>query len=241
MQKVETIEPYDRTTAKWVEKVEEVETPKTVRKKIEYTAMKKVPYTVRMRVPVDCFGNAVGKPEPVDPKMRTFFSSTNRPSATEMKKVEDSDLNRRPSSFNVDPEKVKESKEPSPADLSPALFGSTKVAKPMMETHSVLVPETKNKVASTPSLKTLLGPPLEIKTPLKSLRLERTPAESVGSSEIVETSLMKPAVKSPVVKAEFNRDLIEAPSVPNIAPRTFDVQGIDKMDELKRRSITEIY
>ena len=244
MQKVETIEPYERTTARWVEKVEEVETPKTVRKKIEYTAMKKKPYTVRMRVAVDCFGNAVGEPEPVDPKWKTFFSSTNRPSDVELRNMEDTNRDRRPSSFNVDPGEDMDQRlpSPSPADLPPTLLGSTTSNKPMMETHSVLVPETKKKVESSASLKTLVGPPLKVKTPLKSLYVERTPAESVGTRESVETSALKPvAAEVPVERTDFNRDLIEAPSVPNIAPRTFDVKGIDQMDELKRRSITEIY
>ena len=251
MQKVETIEPYERTTAKWVEKVEEFETPKTVRKKIQYTAMKKTPYTVRMRVAVDCFGNAVGEPEPVDPKWKTFFSSTNRPSDVQIKKVEDADRDRRPSSFNVNPE-VDENRmlpSPAPADLPPTLLGSTTSAKPKVESHSVLVPETKKEVATSTSLKTLVGPPLEVKTPMKSLSPERTLAESVGTRDSVETSALKPAsptverpvVESPVVKTEFNRDLIEVPSVPNIAPRTFDVQGIDQVNELKRRSIKNIY
>ena len=246
MQKVETVEPYERTTAKWVEKVEEVETPKTVRKKIEYTAMKKVPYTVRMRVAVDCYGNAVGDPEPVDSKWKTFFSSTNRPSSVELKKVQDTNINRRPSSFNIGPEKAedrfkRDSDPVSPADLAPSLFGSTSVARPKVEVHSVLVPETKNEVATSTALKTMVGPPLEVKTPMRSLSPERTLAESVGTRESVETSALKPATVAPVVTADFNRDLIEVPSVPNIAPRTFDVQGIDKMDDLKRRSIKNIY
>ena len=248
MQKVETIEPYERTTAKWVEKVEEVEAPKTVRKKIEYTAMKKMPYTVRMRVAVDCFGNAVGEPEPVDSKWKTFFSSTNRPSEAEMRMVEDSNRDRRPSSFNVDPKNFdngEQQKPVSPADLAPELFGVTTAAKPKVEIHSVLVPETRKKVESSSSLKTLVGPPLEVKTPMKSLSPERTLAESVGTRETAETSALKPAsmsvTESPVVDSSFNRDLIELPAVPNLAPRTFDVQGIDQVDDLKRRSIKNIY
>jgi len=274
MQKVETIEPYERTTAKWVEKVEEFETPKTVRKKIEYTAMKKVPYTVRMRVPVDCFGNPVGKAEPVDSRWKAFFATTNRPSSEELQKIERENRDRRPASFNVDPKEAPEQKLPaqSPADLAPTLYGSTSETSATKsvagDTHSVLVPETETEIAASTSLKTLVGPPLEVKTPLRSLSPERTLAESVGTRESVETSALKPTAASanenttesvtdtaiknaieavtetvagPAQESGFNPNLIDPPSVPNLAPRTFDVKGIDQVEELKRRSIDSLY
>ncbi len=257
MQKVETIEPYQRTTAKWVEKVEEVQTPKIVRKKIPYTSTRKVPYTVRMRVAVDCFGNPVGDPEPVDPRWKSFFSTTNRPSGQELNKIEQADRESRPASFNVDPgpplgPENRKLPTPAPADLPPALLGS-KAGKPaLQESISVLVPQTKTEIETSTALTALAGAPLEVKTPMKALSPERSSAESVGASvntplqqslerrETVETSSVAP-VPGASVGAGFERDLIQPPAVPNIAPRTFDVRGIDRVEELQRRSIDSIY
>lgn len=249
MQKVETIQPYQRTTAKWVEKVEEVQTPKTVRKKIEYTTTRRVPYTVRMRVAVDCFGNAVSPPEPVDSRWKTFFSSTDRPSDKDLEAAEREIRNRRPASFNVDPAEApaRQLRSPSPADLPPKLLGADVTSSPsfdqpaVQETHSVLVPETETEIETATSLKTFVGEPLEVKTPMKALSPKRSPAESVGTRESVETSTLKPATDDATAKTKFDRNLIEPPSAPNIAPRTFDVQGIDQIEGLQRRSIKAIY
>jgi hypothetical protein len=249
MQKVETIEPYERTTAKWVEKVEEVETPKIVRKKIEYTSTRKVPYTVRMRVAVDCYGNPVGKPEPVDARWKTFFSTTNRPSDEDLEREVVTNSARRPASFNVDPAASGDRSLPSPAaaDLPPTLKESTS-AKPATpgsdETHSVLVPETETKIETSTSLKTLVTPPLEVKTPMKPLAAERSLADSVGARKTEETAALKPVTQAASESEEevrFDQDLLEAPEVPNIAPRTFDVEGIDQVEGLERRSIKNIY
>lgn len=242
MQKVETIEPYERTTAKWVEKVEEIEIPKIVRKKIEYTTTKKVPYTVRMRVAVDCFGNPVGKPEPVDSRWKTFLSTTNRPSDDELKKVVISNRDRRPASFDVDPTPAAERSLSSPAaaDLPPTL----KETGAREETHSVLVPETETKIETSTSLKTMVGPPLEEKTPMKPLSPERGLADSVGTRATEETSALKPATEAAtemVKEVQFDQNLLDAPAVPNIAPRTFDVKGIDQVEGGKRRSIKSLY
>ena len=266
MQKVETIEPYERTTAKWVEKVEEVKTPKIVRKKVEYTSTKKVPYTVRMRVAVDCYGNAVGEPEPVDPRWKSFMATTKRPSDADLERTERENRNRSPSSFNVDrSESVRERPTSVPADLAPTLretseFTSSRPSVERTETYSVLVPETETRIETTTTMDKLAGAPLEVKTPLRALSSPRSPAESVGgdSSNVVvrtvpaagrvlpaipateETSAFKPTVET-TTRTTFDRDLIEPPSVPNIAPRTFDVRGIDQVQELERRSIENIY
>lgn len=246
MQKVETIEPYERTTAKWVEKVEEVQTPKIVRKKIEYTSTKKVPYTVRMRVAVDCYGNAVGKPEPVDARWKTFFSTTDRPSDADLKKVVDENQDRRPASFNVDSTSSPDRglRTPAAADLPPTLKESTSRTSAKDETHSVLVPETETKIETSTSLKTLTGQPLEVKTPMKPLSSEPSSADSAGTRETEETSTLKPVAEAAtemVKEVPFDQNLLEAPAVPNIAPRTFDVEGIDQVEGLKRRSIKNIY
>ena len=246
MQKVETIEPYERTTAKWVEKVEEVETPKIVRKKIEYTSTKKVPYTVRMCVAVDCFGNPVGKPEPVDPRWKTFFSTTNRPSDDDLKKDVVINRDRRPASFNVDSPSSPDFSLPTPAaaDFPPTLKESTSSTSTTDDTHSVLVPETETKIETSTSLKKIVGPPLEVKTPMKPLSPERSLADTVGTRETEETSTLKPvteAVTEKVKEVQFDQNLLEPPAVPNIAPRTFDVKGIDQVEDLKRRSIKNIY
>jgi len=254
MQKVETIEPYERTTAKWVEKVEEVQTPKILRKKIAYTSTRKVPYTVRMRVAVDCYGNPVGKPEPVDARWKTFFSTTNRPSDEDLKKEVVTNRDRRPASFNVDPSPSSDRKLPTPAaaDLPPTLKETTSARSVAEESHSVLVPETETKIETTTSLKTFVAPPLEKKTPMRSLTPERSLADSVGTVQTKETSTLKPVTEAAtkaateaatemVKEVQFDQNLLEAPAVPNIAPRTFDVQGIDKVEGLKRRSIKDIY
>jgi len=246
MQKVETIEPYERTTSKWVEKVEEVETPKIVRKKIQYTSTRKVPYTVRMRVAVDCYGNPVSAPEPVDPRWKTFFSTTNRPSEDDLKQVVSANRDRRPASFNVDSESSTERtlSTPAAADLPPTLR-ATNSAKPALDdTHSVLVPETETEIESSTSLKLIEAAPLEVKTPMKPLSAERSTADSVGTRETMETSTLKPATRSVTdagKETSFDQNLLDAPTVPNIAPRTFDVKGIDQIEGLKRRSIKNIY
>lgn len=241
IQKVETIEPYQRTTAKWVEKVEEIETPKIVRKKIPYSTTKKVPYTVRMRVAVDCYGNPVGKPEPVDVRWKTFLSTTNRPSDEDLKKEVVDNRDRRPASFDVDssPSSGRALPTPAAADVPPMLKEST-----VKETHSVLVPETETNIETSTSLKTLAHPPLEVKTPMKPLSPKRSLADSVGVRETEETSALKPATEAAtemVKDVQFDQDLLDAPAVPNIAPRTFDVKGIDQVEGLQRRSIKNIY
>ena len=246
MQKVETIEPFERTTAKWVEKVEEVETPKIVRKKVEYTSTRKVPYTVRMCVAVDCFGNPVGKPEPVDARWKTFFSTTDRPSNAERKQDVIENRDRRPASFNVGPISSTDRTLPTPtaADVPPTLQETTSAMPAKGEGHSVLVPETETNIETSTSLKTLVGPPWEVKTPMQPLSSKRSLADSVGTRETEATSTLKPvtdAVTEKVKETKFDQDLLAAPAVPNIAPRTFDVKGIDQVETLKRRSIDTIY
>lgn len=280
MQKVETIEPYQQTTVKWVEKVEAVPTSKIVRKKVPYMTTKKVPYTVRMRVAVDCFGNSVGKPQPVDPRWNEFLSTTNRPSDEALATDVTLDRNRAPASLNVDPLKDRGGngdgglRSPTAADLPPVL-GATTSAKPAVssvsdgEIHSVLVPETETEIETSTSLSTLATPPLEVKTPLRSLAVERSPEQSVGTADTVETAVdpittgspstgatsaqpsaaQETSVRKPAIDAGpqtnfgsgFNKDLIAPADVPNIAPRTFDVEGLDQVEKIRRRSITNIY
>lgn len=64
-QKVETVEPYEVEVLKWIPETREVETPRTVRRRVEYQMMQDVPRTVMMKVPVDVCGNPLGNPVPV--------------------------------------------------------------------------------------------------------------------------------------------------------------------------------
>ena len=66
LRRVEKVEPYDKLTARWVEKTREVRVPKTVRRRVPYTETVMVPRTVWMKVPVDVFGNVIGNPIPIE-------------------------------------------------------------------------------------------------------------------------------------------------------------------------------
>ena len=64
-ERVEKVEPYDVSTCRYMPYTENMKTPKTVTRRVEYTVPKKVPYIVMMRVAVDAYGNQVGEPEQV--------------------------------------------------------------------------------------------------------------------------------------------------------------------------------
>ncbi len=61
-QKVETFEPYDVETSRWVPYQREIEVPRTVSKRVDYEVMQAIPRTIMMKVPIDCFGNEIGDP-----------------------------------------------------------------------------------------------------------------------------------------------------------------------------------
>lgn len=75
-ERVEKVEPYERTTARWVEKTRQVQVPKTVRRRVAYEVMENVPRTVWMKVPVDSFGNVVGAAIPIESTSSTTSSTT---------------------------------------------------------------------------------------------------------------------------------------------------------------------
>jgi hypothetical protein len=68
LRRVEKVEPYEKVTARWVNKTREVQVPKTVAKRVPYTVMENVPRTVWMKVPMDAFGNVLGNPIPIESK-----------------------------------------------------------------------------------------------------------------------------------------------------------------------------
>lgn len=179
MQKVETIEPVEKTTAKWVEKEEAIETPKIVRRRVPYTTTRRVPYRVRMRVAVDSYGNAIGEPEPVNPRDIEFIrdtssssnsrSSTNRPSDSDLKSVLEDSRDRRPASFNVDDQSTTSPRSPAAADTTPSLSdkSSSETSGRSSGVRSILdrgeeFPETVRKFEPRTSLNPLGGEPVRV-------------------------------------------------------------------------------
>ena len=64
-QRVEQVEPYEVEVCKWVPKTSEVQVPRTVARRANYSVDQIYPVTQWIRVPVDAFGNALSSGEVV--------------------------------------------------------------------------------------------------------------------------------------------------------------------------------
>ena len=274
LQKVETIEPVEKTTAKWVEKQEAIETPKIVRRKVAYQTTKKVPYTIKMRVRVDSYGNSIGEPEPADPEWRAWFKAmeelgkptmleTTVKSGESIKSVIDKPVYDKSSIYYTDPSfRPLGAVEPKAADAVPTLkesAGKVRTAPPAINTvnkprvksdnrvRSILVPETKQKIVSTTTMKTLGGAAVEIVTD------STPPPVPTPAKELVDNVIENKFVAPVKTKAEtslkstwqtFDPELIKQPVVPTAIPNVrsnISVPDIDRVEELKRKPINEIY
>jgi hypothetical protein len=64
-QKVETVEPYEVEVLKWIPETNEIEVPRTIRRRVDYEMMQDVPRTIMRRIPLDICGNPIAMPSPV--------------------------------------------------------------------------------------------------------------------------------------------------------------------------------
>lgn len=274
LQKVETIEPVEKTTAKWVEKQEAIETPKIVRRKVAYTTTKKVPYTVKMRVRVDSYGNSIGEPEPADPQWRAWLKAmqeqgkptmleTTVKSGESMKSVIEKPVYDKSSIYYTDPSfRPLGAAEPKAADTVPTLketAGKVRTTPPAINTvnkpqvksnnrvRSILVPETKQDIVSTTTMKTLGGAAVEIVTD------STPPPVPPPAKELVDNVIENKFVAPVKTKAEtslkqvwktFDPQLIKQPAAPTTIPSVrsnISVPSIDRVDPLKRQPVKDIY
>ena len=60
-QRVENVEPYEVEVCKWVAQTQEVQIPRTVRRRVDYSMNQLVPRNDWITVPVDALGNVIGQ------------------------------------------------------------------------------------------------------------------------------------------------------------------------------------
>ena len=212
MQKVETIEPVEKTTAKWVEKQEAIETPKIVRRKVAYVTTTKVPYTIKMRVRVDSFGNSIGEPEPVDAQWRAWFKAmeekekamaeTSGKSGDSVKSVVDKPVFDKSSIYYTDPSfEPNDRSKRKAADTVPTLketAGTSKSAEGPTTTPDIeptVNKVAKPKVRSNNRVRSILVPETQpdISATTKMKVLSGEPVKIEIESETGETSARTPA------------------------------------------------
>ena len=121
-QKVETFEPYEVETSRWVPYQREVEVPRTVSKRVDYEVMQTVPRTIMMKVPIDCFGNEIGDPVLLD--QAPILDAVPNPAASNISEGFGTTLTRKVTPL------VGESEISDPADRRRNYKGTLSIEKP---------------------------------------------------------------------------------------------------------------
>ncbi len=263
MQKVETIKPVEKTTAKWVEKREAIETPKIVRRKVAFTTTKKVPYTVKMRQRIDSYGNSIGDPEPVDPEWQAWFKARQEQGQpVSLKPASDGasiSINSVLEKEQADTDPTFQPRHPVPeADTVPTLkekptspTSVTPIAPPSARDNrvrSILVPETRGDFTASTNMRKLGGPSLMIETSTDSREASKrvpgataVPTNSTGG--VANTDPVS-AIPRSDGKTEtslnsawkvFDPELIKPPTVPTsgTVPKSGDDLSVDDLDRVE--------
>ncbi len=71
-QRVEQVEPYEVEVCRWVAETKEVQVPRTVTRRVEYSVDQLVPETVMSQVPLDQFGNVISLPSVSTSPVHTY-------------------------------------------------------------------------------------------------------------------------------------------------------------------------
>ena len=132
-QRVEQSEPYQVEVCKWVAENKQVQIPKTVSRRVNYSVDQLIAETEWVCVPVDVFGNIVGQPVSASPSTITGFRYSDRLSSIpvrETKLTPIAELAAKPKTFVG---------KPTFRKLSDAEFNELRRS---LKPNSVLVPES---------------------------------------------------------------------------------------------------
>ena len=204
-QKVEQVEPYDVEVCKWVTETSEIQVPKTVCRRVNYSVDQVYPVTNWIRVPVDAYGNALSAGEIV---------------ATEVHPAIDYQVANRITSAPIT--KVLKPEPTSPAESLETANPEVVVGKPIVvrkldddeyrqptekeaDPKSILVPESQTD-PSAPATDTVV---------VKKVPSSSESNESSGEDEATDENELDPA---------------PTPTSPDDAAKSLDVEPADDSD-----------